>query len=541
MSKNKRQNFHNAAKTKATVSTAQANRPAAPKPRKPLMRFFKPLMFLLLAVFCIFTYGDVFARAEQEMYVCADTRLLKYTLDQPLGWLYIMGRWALLVFKSKWIGGLVLATILTATACQIDFLLKLPSKWRAVSFLVPIAELAWMASRGIRLFYRSEPGLIMVVPICIFLVLFCAAMCVRCVRRKRKEPATAESTAPKANAVPILKNYGAMIAIVAYAALTAYAIYFQENTRLASSMQLDLWEQNWEQMEEDALKARKPSRTVAANYAIALLRQNLLVEHIFDIPYNYPNDEAKTGKAHDEYGLFVPDCNFAAGCIQAAYHECMEAHVMYGISLYRLKRMTLCALLNEEYVLARKYLAMISQMPFEQSFVEKYGAMADNPKLIDQDPELADIKDYIPLESKFEQYYQTPIFLGYNVGLAEGSNKTLLTSIVSCMYSKKVDALIPRLQVLQSQGIPLHPILQQAVVCASVKHPEVAGMFNISKLVSSELQGFLRAAVPYKKDKNKMREVLKEDWLGTYMYYYFCENNDSIATGKYQREDGGVN
>lgn len=506
------------------------------------MRYFKPLMFLLLAVFCIFVYGDVFARAEQEMYVCSDTSILKFTLDKPWGWLFVAGRWAMLAFKSKWTGGILLAAILTATACQIDYILRLPKAWRSISFIVPVAELAWMASRGITLFYRSEPGLIMVVPICIFAVLFCISVSLRIFRRMKKDAARQDGAEkPAAENIPLLPGYGALVSLAAIAALFGYAIYFQQNTRLVSRMQLSMWEQDWESMVEDALSARKPSRSVAANYAIALLRQDLLVEHVFDIPYNYPNDEAKTGKTYDEYGMFVPDCNFAAGCIQASYHECMEAHVMYGISLYRLKRMTLCSLLTGEYTLAKKYLALIGKMPFEQSFVDKYYAMADDPNLIDQDPELSDIKSYIPLENRFEQFYQTPVFLGYNIGLSEGSNKTLITSIVACLYSKKLDALIPRLQVLHEQGIPLHPILQQAILCASTKFPELTKTFSINKMVTGELQAFLRAAIPHKGDKDKMREELKKDWLGSYMYYYYCENNDSIATGKYQRQDGGVN
>lgn len=515
---------------------------AKKKAGKPIMRFFKPFMFFLLVIFCTIIYGNVFARAEQEMYVCTDSSLLKFVLDQPMGWLVVAGRWAMLVFKSKWIGGILLAAILTATACQIDYILRLPKQWRGISFLLPIAELGWMANKGITIYYRSEPALIILVPLCTFIILLCISLVMRFIRRKQKAAEDDEKAVSMTKEYASLtKSYGALVSLAAFVALAGYAIYFQQNTRLAASMQLKLWEQDWEGMTEDALSARKPSRTVAAYYAISLLRQNILIEHIFDIPYNYPNDEAKTGNVNDESGMYVTDCNFEAGLAQPAYHESMEAHVMYGISLYRLKRMTLCALLTEEYVLAKKYLALISKMPFESAFVEKYGAMADNPRLIDQDPELADIKDYFPKESHFEQYYMTPSFLGYNVGLMEGSNKTLTTSIAACLYSKKIETLVPRLEILKNQGIALHPILQQAILCGSVKHPELTKMFQVSQMVSSEMQAFLRSAVPYKDDKDKMRDELKEQWLGSYMYYYFCENNDSIATGKANTKSSGVN
>ena len=42
----------------------------------------------------------------------------------------------------------------------------------------------------------------------------------------------------------------------------------------------------------------------------------------------------------------------------------------------------------------------------------------------------------------------------------------------------------------------------------------------------SEISSFLTDARPYAKDRLKLRSELKEQWLGTYVYYYYTENND---------------
>ena len=66
-------------------------------------------------------------------------------------------------------------------------------------------------------------------------------------------------------------------------------------------------------------------------------------------------------------------------------------------------------------------------------------------------------------------------------------------------------------------------------------------MLPNQQLVMSEMQNFLMDAKPIMNDKDKLREELKERWMGSYMYYYYCENNDSIATGKKSTRDAAVN
>ena len=195
---------------------------------------------------------------------------------------------------------------------------------------------------------------------------------------------------------------------------------------------------------------------------------------------------------------------------------------------------------------ARKYLRIIGSMPFEGAFVEKYSPMVDNPELIDSDLELANVKKLWPRENKFEQQYRQPAFLGYNLGLMEGSNETLMTSIAACLYSKDLFSLMPRVGALQQKRMNMPITVQQAIICLSLKdkgaHKDVVGMLPNPQFVQRQVEAFLMDAKPYIKDKDALRDELKDKWMGTYMYYYYCMNNDSIATGKKSVADWkGVN
>ena len=199
----------------------------------------------------------------------------------------------------------------------------------------------------------------------------------------------------------------------------------------------------------------------------------------------------------------------------------------------------------EEKELAEKYFRILESQPFEEAFVERYRPMAANPKLIEEDAELAKVRRLKPREHKFEQQYRQPAFMGYNLGLMEGSDETLITSVAACLYSKDLMAMMPRVMAMQQKRMNLPMTVQQAIACFSLKdkgaHKDVANMLPNRQLVMSEMQNFLMDAKPIMNDKDKLREELKERWMGSYMYYYYCENNDSIATGKKSTRDAAVN
>ena len=85
--------------------------------------------------------------------------------------------------------------------------------------------------------------------------------------------------------------------------------------------------------------------------------------------------------------------------------------------------------------------------------------------------------------------------------------------------------------------------MQQALVIYSIKHggADFLKQFQgaISPMVERTIAAFSRDVAPIAKDKEAMRRELKADWLGTYVYYYYCENNNPEQVRK--QESAGVN
>ena len=517
-----------AQKKNAPAKTSQAAK-AQPQVKKTKKSLTFPgaanlpyiLGFILLWIFCAAIYGDVFVRAEQDSFFTFDPLPMQYVVSQPLGYAFWAARFLLLAYKSAWLGGLLLALIFTATALLADSAFSTPWRMRGISFLLPIAVLVFFVYRGTNIYHKNEPGIIFLLPIAVLAATALIAGIAYLVRLQAKKDKGQEEK-PRT-----LFSPGIVTLVASSILLYGCSLHFNENEILTARLHNLADEGKWEEIIEEALSARRPTRAVAAYYAIALVQTNQLLEKIFDLPFDYPEARLDKIEGNSEYSLFLPDANFHAGLTLPAFHAGQELVVMNGPRLHKLKRMAISAILNKEPELAKKLLHVIEQTPFEDNFVEKYRPMITDSTLIAADPELARVLKLAPMENKFEQNYRTPAFLGYNMGLRSGSDPTLITSIAACLYTKDLDNMLMRTSILRNkQHLP--PCVQQAIVIASLKREGLLQQYpEISPYVQETVKSFIMEAKPYAKDKPLLREKMKEKWLGTYMYYYYCENNET--------------
>ena len=169
--------------------------------------------------------------------------------------------------------------------------------------------------------------------------------------------------------------------------------------------------------------------------------------------------------------------------------------------------------------------------------------MVGRPQRIAQDPTLAHILTLLPREKKFEQNYQPPAFLGYNMRLEEGTDATLQTSVAACLYSKDLQSFLPRAQVMAAKGMRFPDCMQQALAILALKQPQLLQQFpQVGRFVPDEIRSFLLDAKPYVGDRLRLRHELRDRWLGTYVYYYYTENNDPDQVMKpNSTQQSGVN
>lgn len=490
--------------------------------------------FLALYAFLTLGYGDVFERAEQESYISTSPDTLYYLLSQPLGHLYWWGRWGLLVFRWAALGGLCLAVVWTLTARLTDYALRVPRRFEGVGFLVAAAQVGWILYCGTHLYYKSEPSRFILVAVALLLLSALAAGVTALVRRHRRPRPCPAGVFP----------WGLLITLVAVGGCTVVARTVNENEWLTARVQNLAARGEWDEIIDLAQGVRRPSRAVAAYHAIALTETDRLLDGLFDLPYDFPKVRLDSISGNEEYGLFLADCNYHAGLINSAYRSAMDLMVADGPRLATLKRLALCALLSGDKALCRKYLTIIDKVPFEHDFVAWCGRLNDHPKLIDDDPTLHHIRSLAPKEDTFEQNYRQPAFLGYNVGLNQGTDASLITSIAACLYGKDLQSFLPRAQILAQKGKPFPACMQQAIAIMALKQPELLQAFpQVGRFVPDEIRSFLLDANPYVGDRLAVRHQLRDRWLGTYVYYYYTENNDpdQVARPESKERKAGVN
>ena len=119
----------------------------------------------------------------------------------------------------------------------------------------------------------------------------------------------------------------------------------------------------------------------------------------------------------------------------------------------------------------------------------------------------------------------------------------LQTSVAASLYSKDLQSFLLRAQIMAQKGMPFPACVQQALAILSLKKPELLQAFpQVGRFVPDEIRSFLMDAKPYVGDRLALRHELRDRWLGTYVYYYYTENNDPDQVMKPQTgEKSGVN
>lgn len=526
-----------AAVTPQEAASLKEGKPAAGVKRKGSSLWIYAVVFLLFYAFCGLAYGDVFARAAEANFITGDSTSMDFLTDRPWGWLYVWGRWALLVFKSPALGAALLSLVFTLIVVFTDRLFRLPMALRGAGSLVVGGLLAWILSLGYNLWYKDEPSLFILVSLFVLLIVGLLYAVSLWVCKKRTPVFFLKTRLP----------LGLLVAVLVVASSWFAADRYNQNVILTSRMQMKVMKGDWDGMIEDALGARKPSRSVAAYYAIALVQTNQLIQRLFDIPFAFPEERFRPHDGNNEYGLFLADCNFYAGITNISYRCAFDHMVMNGPSVYIIKQMILSSIMNGDDDLARKYMKVLGQVPFEHAFIDKYTPYIGHREMIESDPQLSLVRKMRPMERHFEQNYRSPAFLGYNAGLLQGSDETLVTAIAAILYSKELSQCMQHIAVYRDKFTVLPSVLQQAVTIQGNKDPQVAAMF--ADIIASQgptLQAFVRDAKPLldermAKEKGKSKEEaekikeeynarlraeLRDPWLGSYYYYYYFENND---------------
>lgn len=627
MSPRKKPNAHN-----STARTTRRQQPAptqikTKKAKKPASsKLTLTLSVVAFGVFwwlCSITLGDAFFLASQESYVSNSAMQMKALTDVDFGTLFYAARWPLALYKYPLIGGLLLASILVLTGFLTNRLLRLKTALQPLGYLVPAAVLTYFSLRGFNIYYLNEQSKIFLFPTLLLAIL--AALCIaRQLLQRDAAPRLLPASVRKGLIltigltvlIGIIVSYatlpagcatalsagilvlglslilaidtrkreeqasikvialGAMLTLCGGIGLAVFADSQMNNVIVTGRCVRLLEEGKFEEMAEAALKAKRPSRSVAAYYAIALEEQDYLLNALFDFTFDYPKIKFDTPERSDEYVLFVADCNLACGLAAPAYHHAFERTVIEGIGTHRLKTMALSAIVMGEKELSKKLMRVLAKAPFTDDFVEQYSPMIDQPGLIEQNESLARIKKRNSelIDRAFEQNFQRPPFLGYSMHAMPRSKEQFCNTIAAILYSKDLNAFMQIVHGFPENNIAMPQAVQEALTLCILTKPGGEALRtqfkNLDPQTEQRAMAFLKDVKPiidrqhkaaqakglkpdakgkYNYDeetdvanKKEMRDALHDTWVGTYYYYYYCENNNPDQVKK-TSSSAGVN
>lgn len=507
-----------------------ASKPAAaPRERKRMLLPVLPLFMVAVWAWGTLYYGSVLHVCREYSFWATDTRLMQFVLCQNFGPLRYVGRMLLQLYQYPWLGSVALALMLGLITWLTGYCLRLGPRWRPLQYLPALACLGAMTHQGLDLFFETETGYIMGIPFVVLLVLAIWGMMIRSFSRK---PTPALLGIPR-DETPRQNLTGLAVVALSLLAIVGYGQWQRPYVRVICQEMALQYQQDWDGIEHVARDhAAQSNRPMAAYYAMALVHTGQIAERMYDIRLDYDSIylHGAGGELNNGNALYVPEGNYHAGFVEPCMHACMEQMVMTGPTPRLLKLLVKCALMRGEWPLCRKYLRLLHDVPFEGAFISKYEPMVGNTALVNADPEMACLRLTEPLHDCFENQFQQPFFMGYNLNLMETrSIEGLYHSLCVCLYTKLMPPFLARTQSLMGSTPP--EIIADGLLLAETKHPGASQGYGNLDMRATRLQGFLQATQPYMKDRPGYARQLFDRYKGYYPYYYFFGNLKATRKG----------
>lgn len=523
-------------------------------------KLIEAVIFLFLSwLWAYWWMGDVMCVAHERSFFAANTTLMWWLWQKSFGWLWIIGRALLTLYHWPLIGALFVAALLTIGSLLFGYCLRLHPLWRWLQWLPSAAWMMWTAHVGLNLYYFREPGRILAIPFLFFVVCAVIAALIFFIKRPKQnyyQDLTTDDDSKKKTAKKKKTAFAkgpwlaALVTLVVMAACFALPMYHLEHRhpymRPLTHMQVQLMKGDYYGISRTAHEHPEMSyRQMAGYYVIALAHTGQLAEQLFDIKLDFDSVRAYgyNGKPNKCLNYHVIDCNYHAGLIRAARHYAVQDLTMDGPSLYILKILVKMALIDGDWELARKYIHVIDQAPFEGAFVRKYQPMTEHHELVQADPEFAFIMKNAPTFDNFEQMYLKPCFAGFFVDLRSFPNSEVETwSAVACLYSKRMQEFLKRRKPFLGTTPPRS--IAEGLLTQVNKYPDIMQAFPQLEMFVEQYNYFLQLAAPYMNDREAGSKALFNQFKGYYPYYYFFGNLGSTRKpdeGDIEHNRAGVN
>ncbi len=304
-----------------------------------------------------------------------------------------------------------------------------------------------------------------------------------------------------------------------------YFSYREPHFRTELKMQKMVQNHDWDGIITTFKEVKNPTKAIFAYRTIALTCQGTLNNNFFKFSGKFEKSPSKylTGEP-----IYYEDLFFYASYINTCYLWSMEFWTCIGYSHERLKKMTLCALLNEEYSLANKYIQQLKHTMFQSQWAEEYEKYVNDINLLYQKyPELIAVKREIPMAKQII-FSLSPLNETY-CQYKQLSYTNAERRVLADLYNKDLKAFSKDLMEMKGyyQSHPLPFYFKEAIILCAM-HGDVTPIknFKVERPLADKLKKFIASTQRYStKEIDKAYEKLKKEYENYYCFYYAFSNN----------------
>lgn len=344
--------------------------------------------------------------------------------------------------------------------------------------------------------------------------------------KRRPSPNAKSSTFTVQRLVPLIP----LLLLFAASFYTYMSWYTDENFHRELSMQRSINQLDWEGVLKEAAKQdSEPTRAIVMMRNLALARLGRQADEM----YHYKNgcnrcDAPFDIRAINSVGSLI---YYHYGMPNYSYRLCMERGVEFGWRVEQLKYMARCSILNGEMQLARKYLRLLKQTLFHDTWADELWQLTEHPENIPQSQEMGFIthmmhysnqlttdhnllEDFLMKRIMYSNYFRDPIFL----------EQALLASLAA----KNPNLFWPHLynyaQVHPNDSWPLH-IQEAAYLFGTLEGRPNMDRCPVDPSVRTSFDRFNQTAPLYEgQDIKQVQQALYPLFGNTYYYDYYLVN-----------------
>lgn len=322
--------------------------------------------------------------------------------------------------------------------------------------------------------------------------------------------------------------------IIGSLALIGVFVFRNTDPNLRLTIQLDRALQEGDyQGAVDCAKAFKgePTRLNTALADVAAIHLGVAGDELFALPYG--SADYQTARAlrvmHEAGALPI---SYQLGFTNYAYRWAMESKVEFGSNVEHLKYFAKCALLNGEYPLARKYLRILAMTAHHKDWAEKYMTYANDPSLIDADPELSAIKRLMRPDNVFIHDNHTfESYVWHHLAKQQGGSlEQQELSIIAALIVNDIDLAVSKMGEYYAQTGKLPKHFQEAAIMWSFGNDSpLSDSLGCNANVKQRFEQFLQAYNMYGENPpEQLLQIIKDSFGDTYWFYFFYSPNMKI-------------